>query len=82
LSNNYNPDFAFEDNGYYYKNEYNARYSFNSDIEAVKPRKQVASQNDFQQKFKTEICRSWEISKCKFGAECTFAHGEHELLTK
>ena len=43
LSHNYNPDFANEDNGYFYKNEYNARYSFNSDIEAVKPRKQVAS---------------------------------------
>jgi len=50
-----------------------------SDLEAVKPRKVVASQSDFQQKFKTEICRNWEISKCKFGTECTFAHGEHEL---
>ena len=52
------------------------------DIVPVKPRKIVASQSDFQQKFKTEMCRNWEMSKCPFGPECTFAHGEHELLQK
>ena len=52
-------------------------------IEAVKPRAVVASQSDFQQKFKTEMCRNWELNgKCKFGSECTFAHGTHELLQK
>lgn len=51
------------------------------EIEAVKPRAIVASQSDFQQKFKTEMCRNWELNgKCKFGAECTFAHGVHQLL--
>lgn len=49
------------------------------DIEAVKPKKTCASTSDFQQKFKTEMCRNWEMSKCKYGSECTFAHGEHEL---
>lgn len=53
------------------------------EIEAVKPRQVVASQSDFQQKFKTEMCRNWELNgKCKFGVECTFAHGSHELLQK
>ena len=52
-----------------------------NEIEAVKPRALVASQSDFQQKFKTEMCRNWELNgKCKFGTECTFAHGYHELL--
>lgn len=53
------------------------------EVEAVKPRAVVASQSDFQQKFKTEMCRNWELNgKCKFGTECTFAHGTHELLQK
>lgn len=31
-------------------------------------------------KYKTEICRNWEIEgSCRFGDECTFAHGDQEL---
>jgi len=31
-------------------------------------------------KYKTEICRNWEIEgSCRFGDECTFAHGGREL---
>ena len=34
-------------------------------------------------KYKTEICRNWEIEGfCKFGEECTFAHGDQELNKK
>lgn len=61
------------------KNDQISRFSY-LDIIPVKPRKIVATQSDFQQKFKTEICRNWEMSKCPFGPECTFAHGDHELL--
>ena len=50
-------------------------YPTDLDIVPVRPRKVVATVSDFQQKFKTEICRNWEMSKCPFGSECTFAHG-------
>lgn len=31
-------------------------------------------------KYKTEICRNWEVEGyCRFGDECTFAHGDREL---
>lgn len=34
-------------------------------------------------KYKTEICRNWEIEgRCRFGDECTFAHGDRELHKK
>lgn len=63
--------------------KYNSQFINNtSELVPVKPRKITASTSDFQQKFKTEICLNWELSKCKFGSECTFAHGDHELLVK
>lgn len=30
-------------------------------------------------KFKTEICRNWKNGQCRYGSNCFFAHGEHEL---
>ena len=34
-------------------------------------------------KYKTEICRNWELEGyCRFGDECTFAHGNLELNKK
>ena len=36
--------------------------------------------NNFKTKWKTEICRYWEMyGECKFGENCAFAHGESEL---
>ena len=36
--------------------------------------------NNFKTKWKTEICRYWEIyGECKYGDSCAFAHGESEL---
>ena len=36
--------------------------------------------NNFKVKWKTEICRYWEIyGECKFGENCAFAHGDSEL---
>ena len=36
--------------------------------------------NNFKEKWKTEICRYWEMyGQCKFGDNCAFAHGDSEL---
>ena len=36
--------------------------------------------NNFKTKWKTEICRYWEMyGECKFGDSCAFAHGDSEL---
>ena len=36
--------------------------------------------NNFKTKWKTEICRYWEIyGECKYGDSCAFAHGDSEL---
>jgi len=36
----------------------------------------------FQIKFKTEMCKNWQIGECKFGSKCSFAHGVEELSEK
>ena len=49
------------------------------------PKKEDNAQDTTQniqelKKFKTEICHSWEISHtCKYGNNCSFAHGHDEL---
>ena len=36
--------------------------------------------NNFRTKWKTEICRYWEMyGECKYGDNCAFAHGDSEL---
>ena len=36
--------------------------------------------NNFRTKWKTEMCKYWEMyGQCKFGDNCAFAHGESEL---
>ena len=36
--------------------------------------------NNFKTKWKTEICRYWEMyGECKYGENCAFAHGDSEL---
>lgn len=37
---------------------------------------------DFRVKYKTEICRNWELGTCEFGESCAFAHGYEELRNK
>jgi hypothetical protein len=38
---------------------------------------------DYRRKFKTELCKNWELrGQCKFGDKCCFAHGKHELKSK
>ena len=36
--------------------------------------------NNFRTKWKTEICKYWEMyGQCKYGTNCAFAHGDSEL---
>ena len=38
---------------------------------------------NFVSYYKTQICQNWlETSQCRFGNECTFAHGPYELNGK
>lgn len=44
--------------------------------------KRQAKDQDFRVKYKTELCRNWELGLCEFGETCAFAHGVHELRDK
>ena len=46
----------------------------------VYPKRQ--KETDFRIKYKTEICRNWELGSCEFGNNCAFAHGYEELRNK
>lgn len=49
--------------------------------ESKKLVKEVKEQ-DFQEKFKTEMCKNWGNGFCAFGETCAFAHGKEELRGK
>ena len=58
---------------------------FNYDAVEFKPLRTIkttCNQDEFSSKFKTSICKNWLSGKCDFGDQCTFAHGEHQLLKK
>lgn len=40
------------------------------------------AQTAFKVKFKTELCKNWQIGDCKFGPKCAFAHGFEEISEK
>lgn len=37
---------------------------------------------DYNDKYKTELCRNWMAGFCSFDNECVFAHGKEELRIK
>lgn len=37
---------------------------------------------DYRVKYKTEICRNWELGSCGFADQCAFAHGPDDLRHK
>ncbi|CAG9333733.1 unnamed protein product [Blepharisma stoltei] len=51
-------------------------------IKAIIAAKKKATETDFKAKYKTEMCKNWEIGCCEFGDQCAFAHGEAELRSK
>ena len=55
-------------------------YPRNNDIENIYYQTDRDEYNNFKTKWKTEICRYWEMyGQCKFGDNCAFAHGDSEL---
>ena len=51
--------------------------------EVESPNQNLNSKKPVPNKYKTEICRNWELEGfCRFGDECTFAHGGVELNRK
>jgi Zinc finger C-x8-C-x5-C-x3-H type (and similar) len=40
------------------------------------------SEVGIRKKYKTEMCRNWELGNCEFGETCAFAHGDQELRLK
>ncbi|CDW86841.1 zinc finger protein [Stylonychia lemnae] len=43
----------------------------------------VVPSTPFLHKYKTELCKNWEIEgNCIFGDRCSFAHGQRQLQTK
>ena len=43
-------------------------------------KERIDDYNNFKLKWKTEICRYWEMyGECKYGDNCAFAHGDSEL---
>ena len=54
-----------------FKNIDNMHYNEKEKLEEI---------NNFRTKWKTEICRNWEMyGQCKYGNNCAFAHGDSEL---
>ena len=59
---------------------YESRHPMKSNIEA--PPKSFAGhrcQNIDPKKYKTRMCRNWQIRQCPFGDACAYAHGAKEL---
>ena len=44
--------------------------------------KRAPKASDFQVKYKTEMCRKWELGCCGYADKCAFAHGRDELQVK
>ena len=87
--NNYNSTYTKK-----YKNKYpsSRKYSkdssnlstSNEDIqENIQPPNFKAKASDFKIKYKTELCKYYELTgQCKFGNNCAYAHGIENLRSK
>ena len=70
-----------------YEDEYNGLIYYprypdigNNNIYYYNEKEKINEFNNFKTKWKTEICRYWEMyGECKFGDNCAFAHGDSEL---
>lgn len=57
----------------------NTKYSTLKSNSSTKPK---PNEQDFQIKYKTEMCKNWDSGRCEFGDKCVFAHGDVELRNK
>jgi len=76
-NNNYETEGTYDD-------EYQGlMYYPRNDLENIiyyMEKEQKEEYNNFKTKWKTEICRYWEMyGECKYGDSCAFAHGDSEL---
>lgn len=70
--------------------DYDEYFGTYDELSIKKPRKTFANKEEqsryiesFKTKYKTEICKNWELTGfCAFEESCSFAHGQHELNTK
>ncbi|CDW71071.1 zinc finger protein [Stylonychia lemnae] len=78
------PDYEYTDN------QDQQHYQEMIDLSIKKPKRVFNNKEDqvryiegFRTKYKTEICKNWELTGfCQFESSCSFAHGQHELNTK
>ena len=59
------------------------KLSFRQKAKALSKECQAEASNDYQQKFKTEMCKNYEMQGyCRWGEGCSYAHGHSELRKK
>lgn len=88
------PEYKYAQAAYSQSEIYQETQSYSSNVETdlsiKKPKKTFQSKEEqtryiegFRTKYKTEICKNWELAGfCPFEASCSFAHGIHELNTR
>ena len=50
-------------------------------VKNLKGKKEKKTESLQKTNFKTIVCKYWEKGGCKYGDECTFAHGDVEMRT-
>ena len=82
-----NDSISYED---YYENDfnsinvnYNNKNKFNQQKKGKKQGPFKSTASDFKIKYKTELCKYYEINGyCKYGDRCAYAHGKENLRSK
>ena len=82
LSSNQNPLTSYEELEEYAENDYKNKFNSKKNNKKKQgPFKSTAA--DFKIKYKTELCKYYEINGfCKYGDNCAYAHGKENLRTK
>jgi len=77
--NKESPENEDEYKGLKYSKQISIPYNFDKAL-YHKENEKTDEFNNFRTKWKTEICKYWEMyGQCKYGTNCAFAHGDSEL---